>query len=71
MAQLRVGDIRNRSQFIRQLVDMQYERNDMDLSRGKFRIRGDTLELVPAYEEAAVRIQFFGDESNGLSRWTH
>ena len=62
VAQLRVGDIRNRSQFIRQLVDMQYERNDMDLSRGKFRIRGDTLELVPAYEEAAVRIQFFGDE---------
>ena len=62
VARLRVGDIRNRSQFVRQLVDMQYERNDMDLSRGKFRIRGDTLELVPAYEEAAVRIQFFGDE---------
>ena len=62
VAQLRVGDIRNRSQFVRQLVDMQYERNDMDLSRGRFRIRGDTLELVPAYEEAAVRIQFFGDE---------
>ena len=62
VAQLKVGDIRNRSQFVRQLVDMQYERNDMDLSRGKFRVRGDTLELVPAYEEAAVRIQFFGDE---------
>jgi excinuclease ABC subunit B len=41
---------------------MQYERNDMDLARAKFRIRGDTLELVPAYEDAAVRIQFFGDE---------
>ena len=62
VARLRVGDIRNRSQLIRQLVDMQYERNDMDLSRGKFRVRGDTLELIPAYEEAAVRIQFFGDE---------
>ena len=62
VAQLKVGDIRNRSQFVRQLVDMQYERNDMDLSRGRFRVRGDTLELVPAYEEAAVRIQFFGDE---------
>ncbi len=62
VARLKVGDIRNRSQLVRQLVDMQYERNDLDLSRGKFRIRGDTLELVPAYEEAAVRIQFFGDE---------
>jgi excinuclease ABC subunit B len=41
---------------------MHYERNDMDLSRGKFRIRGDTLEIIPAYEEAAVRVQFFGDE---------
>ena len=62
VARVRVGDIRNRRQLVRQLVDMQYERNDMDLSRGKFRIRGDTLEIVPAYEEAAVRIQFFGDE---------
>ena len=62
VTRLRVGDIRNRSQLVRQLVDMQYERNDMDLARGKFRVRGDTLELVPAYEEAAVRIQFFGDE---------
>ena len=62
VARLQVGDIRNRSQLVRQMVDMQYERNDMVLARGKFRIRGDTLELVPAYEEAAVRIQFFGDE---------
>ena len=68
VARLRVGDIRNRSQFVRQLVDMQYERNDMDLSRGKFRIRGDTLELVPAYEEAAVRIQFFGDEVERITQ---
>jgi excinuclease ABC subunit B len=62
VAQVKVGETRNRSQLVRQLVDMQYERNDMDLARAKFRIRGDTLELVPAYEDAAVRIQFFGDE---------
>ncbi|HAA94823.1 MAG: excinuclease ABC subunit UvrB [SAR202 cluster bacterium] len=62
VARVKVGETRNRSQLVRQLVDMQYERNDMDLSRAKFRIRGDTLELVPAYEEAAVRIQFFGDD---------
>ncbi|MEC8959182.1 MAG: excinuclease ABC subunit UvrB, partial [Chloroflexota bacterium] len=62
VAQVKVGETRNRSQLVRQLVDMQYERNDLDLTRAKFRIRGDTLELVPAYEEAAVRIQFFGDE---------
>jgi len=62
VAQVSVGEVRNRSRLVRQLVDMQYERNDMDLSRAKFRIRGDTLELVPAYEDAAVRIQFFGDE---------
>ena len=62
VAQVKVGEIRHRSQLVRQLVDMQYERNDMDLARGKFRIRGDTLEIVPAYEEVAVRIQFFGDE---------
>ena len=62
VAKIKVGETRNRSQLVRQLVDMQYERNDMDLARAKFRIRGDTLELVPAYEEAAVRIQFFGDE---------
>ena len=62
VAKVKVGETRSRSQLVRQLVDMQYERNDMDLARAKFRIRGDTLELVPAYEEAAVRIQFFGDE---------
>ena len=62
VAQVKVGEIRNRSRLMRQLIDMQYERNDMDLSRGKFRVRGDTLEIIPAYEEAAVRIQFFGDD---------
>jgi len=62
VATVKVGEVRNRSRLVRQLVDMQYERNDMELARGKFRIRGDTLEIVPAYEEVAVRIQFFGDE---------
>ena len=62
VAHLRVGELRNRSQLVRALVNMQYERNDMELSRGRFRIRGDTLELLPAYEEVAVRIQFWGDE---------
>ena len=62
VAQVKVGDLRNRSLLVRQLVNMQYERNDMELSRGRFRIRGDTLEILPAYEEVAVRIQFWGDE---------
>ena len=62
VAQVKVGELRNRSQLVRQLVAMQYERNDTDLSRGKFRVRGDTLEVLPAYEEVALRIQFWGDE---------
>ena len=62
VAQVKVGELRNRSRLVRQLVSMQYERNDMDLSRGKFRVRGDTLEILPAYEEVAIRIQFWGDE---------
>jgi excinuclease ABC subunit B len=62
VAKVQVGEIRDRSRLLRQLVDMQYDRNDYELSRGKFRVRGDTLEIVPAYEDVAVRIQFFGDE---------
>jgi excinuclease ABC subunit B len=62
VAQVKVGEVRNRRRLVRQLVDMHYERNDTDLSRGKFRIRGDTLEIIPAYEDAAVRVQFFGDD---------
>ena len=62
VAYIRKGEQRNRRQLVRQLVDMQYERNDMDLARGRFRIRGDTLELLPAYEEVGVRIEFWGDE---------
>ena len=62
VAQVQVGEIRDRGRLLRQLIEMQYERNDLELSRGKFRVRGDTLEIVPAYEEVAMRIQFFGDE---------
>jgi excinuclease ABC subunit B len=51
-----------RARIMRRLVDMQYERNDTNLVRGKFRLRGDSLTLLPAYEEIAVRIDFFGDE---------
>ncbi|MCD6391165.1 MAG: excinuclease ABC subunit UvrB [Dehalococcoidia bacterium] len=51
-----------RDKLVRRLVDMQYERNDYDLTRGKFRIRGDTLEIQPAYQETALRIEFWGDE---------
>ena len=59
---LKKGERRNRDKVVRQLVDMQYERNDIDFSRGRFRIRGDTLEILPAYEELALRVEFWGDE---------
>ena len=62
VARVEVGEEYNRRALLRQLIDMQYERNDTDLARGRFTVRGDTLEVVPAYEEFAVRIQFFGDE---------
>ena len=59
---IHTGETRNRNKLVRHLVDMQYERNDMDFTRGRFRIRGDTLEIQPAYEEIAIRIEFWGDE---------
>jgi len=59
---VRKGQKESRNRVVRRLVDMQYERNDTDLSRGRFRIRGDTLEILPAYEEIACRIEFWGDE---------
>jgi excinuclease ABC subunit B len=59
---LKRGDSYRREKLLRQLVDMQYERNDIDFTRGKFRVRGDTLEIQPAYEELALRIEFFGDD---------
>lgn len=61
VAQVKRAEHRDRKKLIRELVDMQYERNDMEFSRGHFRIRGDTLEILPAYEEIGVRIEFWGD----------
>ena len=62
VAQIQVGEEYNRRALLRQLIDMQYERNDTDLARGRFRVKGEMLEIVPAYEEFAVRVEFFGDE---------
>src|SRR5215211_5965558 len=59
---VRRGAQAKRDKIVRQLIDIQYDRNDMTLTRGNFRVRGDTLEIFTAYEEIAVRIEFFGDE---------
>jgi excinuclease ABC subunit B len=59
---LKVGEERRRDKILRHLTEIQYERNDANFIRGRFRVRGDVLELFPAYEDVAVRIEFFGDE---------
>ena len=59
---VRRGERKNRNRLVRRLIEMQYERNDFDLARARFRIRGDTLEILPAYEDVAIRIEFFSDE---------
>ncbi|MCD4526019.1 excinuclease ABC subunit UvrB [Nocardioides sp. cx-173] len=66
MLRLKVGEERDRDSILRQLVEIQYTRNDMSFTRGTFRVRGDTLEIFPVYEEHAVRIEFFGDEIERL-----
>jgi len=63
---LQVGQEVPRDLLLRALVDIQYTRNDMSFTRGSFRVRGDTVEVIPAYEELAVRIEFFGDEVEAL-----
>jgi excinuclease ABC subunit B len=63
---LRVGDEIDRDDLLRALVDVQYTRNDLAFQRGTFRVRGDTLEVIPAYEELAVRVEMFGDEIDKL-----
>ncbi|WHT17376.1 excinuclease ABC subunit UvrB [Crossiella sp. CA-258035] len=63
---LKVGDEVVRDELLRALVDVQYARNDIAFARGTFRVRGDTVEVIPAYEELAVRIEFFGDEIDKL-----
>ena len=68
MISLRPGMIKDRDEVIRQLVDIQYTRNDMDFHRGTFRVHGDTLEIFPAnYSDRAVRVEFFGDEIDRIT----
>ena len=62
MIQLKVGDEIERNTLLRRFVDIQYKRNDMAFERGTFRVRGDTIEIIPMYEELALRIEMFGDE---------
>ncbi|MFJ2620814.1 excinuclease ABC subunit UvrB [Glutamicibacter sp. NPDC087344] len=66
MVTVRRGEELNRDAMLRQFVAMQYTRNDMDFHRGTFRVRGDTVEIIPMYEEQAVRIEFFGDEVEAI-----
>ncbi|MFD3444800.1 excinuclease ABC subunit UvrB [Microbacteriaceae bacterium 4G12] len=66
MIALQVGMRINRDDLIRKFVSMQYNRNDVDFSRGNFRVRGDTIEIIPMYEELAIRIEMFGDEIEAL-----
>ncbi len=63
----RVGEEVDQRELLRRLVELQYDRNDMNLVRGKFRVRGDVIEVHPAYEESAVRIELFGDEVESIS----
>jgi excinuclease ABC subunit B len=67
MVRLRVGETADRDRLLRRLVDIQYARNDVAGTRGTFRVRGDTVEVFPVYEQHAVRIEFFGDEIEALS----
>ena len=68
MISLRPGMIKDRDEVIRQLVDIQYTRNDMDFHRGTFRVHGDTLEIFPAnYSDRAIRVEFFGDEIDRIT----
>ncbi len=67
MLYVRAGDEFDQREILTKLVDMRYERNDMTLGRGKFRVRGDTIELHPAYEEFVVRIEMFGDDVESIT----
>ena len=65
---LQEGQQIDRDQLLRKFVDMQYKRNDIAFTRGTFRVRGDTVEIIPVYEELAIRIEFFGDEIDRISQ---
>ena len=65
---LRPGMIKDRDEVVAKLIEIQYDRNDMDFHRGTFRVRGDVLEVIPAYEsDVAIRIEFFGDEVDRIT----
>jgi excinuclease ABC subunit B len=66
MLRLKVGQEMDRDEVLRRLVQIQYTRNDLSFTRGTFRVRGDTLEIFPVYEELAIRVEFFGDEIERL-----
>ncbi len=66
MVSLRVGDVVSRQSLLKEFVQMQYARNDLAFTRGTFRVRGDTVEIIPVYEELALRIEMFGDEIEAL-----
>lgn len=67
MVELKVGDTIPQDQLLRTFIDMQYTRNDLAFTRGTFRVRGDTIEIIPVYEELAIRIEMFGDEIDAIS----
>ncbi len=67
MVQLYVGQTLDRDELLRRFVAMQYTRNDIAFTRGTFRVRGDTVEIIPVYEELAIRIEFFGDEIDSIT----
>ena len=67
MTPLAVGQVIDRDELLRRFVAMQYTRNDVDFTRGTFRVRGDTVEIIPMYEELAIRVEFFGDEIESLA----
>jgi len=66
---IQIGQEITRENFLMRLVDIQYNRNDIDFSRGNFRVRGDTIELCPAYTEDAIRVEFFGDQIDRITRF--
>jgi len=65
---VKVGETRNRDKLLRQLTDIQYHRNDIDFQRGGFRVKGDVVDIFPAAEELAYRIDFFGDQIDGITK---
>ena len=66
MVTMRQGEEMDRDELLRRFVNMQYARNDVDFHRGTFRVRGDTVEIIPMYEEHAIRVEFFGDEIESI-----